>query len=70
MGIAASMAAWGANIQYINTFLTERPAYIRQHLSASFEKSDSALVTCQVTAAVTSRSVVCRLKPRNLKGIF
>ena len=47
----ASMAAWGANVQFINTFLTERPAYIRQHIAASFEKSDSALVTCQVTGS-------------------
>ncbi|MBK7936292.1 MAG: CotH kinase family protein [Lewinellaceae bacterium] len=43
-----SMQAWQGNINLIKTFLENRPAHYRQHLTALFGKQDSALVSIQI----------------------
>lgn len=43
-----SIQAWQGNINAIKTFLENRPAYYRQHLSDLFGKQDSALVSMQI----------------------
>ena len=43
-----SMQAWQGNINLIKTFLENRPAFYRQHLTELFGKQDSALVFMQI----------------------
>ncbi len=43
-----SMQAWQGNINLIKTFLENRPAYYRQHLTELFGQQDSALVSMQI----------------------
>ena len=43
-----SMAAWGANIDQIRSFLQDRPAHYRQHLSDLFGTTDGANVSMQI----------------------
>ena len=43
-----SIQAWQGNINFIKTFLENRPAHYRQHLTELFGKQDSALVSIQI----------------------
>lgn len=43
-----SMQAWQGNINLIKTFLENRPAYYRRHLTELFGQQDSALVSMQI----------------------
>lgn len=43
-----SMQAWQGNIGLIRTFLENRPAYYRQHMTELFGNQDSALVSMQI----------------------
>ena len=43
-----SMQAWQANVNFIKTFLENRPGYYRQHLTDLFGMQDSALVSMQI----------------------
>ncbi len=43
-----SMQTWQGNINLIKTFLENRPAYYRRHLTELFGKQDSALVFMQI----------------------
>jgi hypothetical protein len=43
-----SMQAWQGNIGLVKTFLENRPAHYRRHLTELFGKQDSALVSMQI----------------------
>lgn len=43
-----SVQAWQGNINFIKTFLENRPAHYRRHLTELFGKQDSALVSMQI----------------------
>lgn len=43
-----SMAVWQGNINFIKTYLQNRPQYLRQHLTAELNRPDSALVTMRI----------------------
>lgn len=43
-----SMAVWQGNINYIKTFLQNRPHHLRQHLTAELNRPDSALITMHI----------------------
>ncbi len=43
-----SMAVWQGNINFIKTFLQNRPHYLRQHLMAETSLPDSALITMRI----------------------
>ncbi len=44
----SSMALWHGNVNFIKTFLQNRPPYLRQHITQAFGKPDSALVTLHI----------------------
>jgi len=43
-----SMAVWQGNVNFIKTFLQNRPHYLRQHLTAELNRPDSALITMRI----------------------
>jgi len=43
-----SLQAWQGNINFIKSFLENRPTHYRQHLTELFGKQDSALVSMQI----------------------
>jgi hypothetical protein len=47
-GTPGNMQIWNANLNFIKTFLRERPAFMRQHIVEHFSVADSALVEMKI----------------------